>query len=550
MDTLSAVCVRKKTRAIASADLCWIADQLQTLRTHLIALISSLWSFFLSSFLASFLTISLFFFFCAGCTKTKKEDSTTVIVALAAGPNTLDPRFTTDAVGTRLAGLMFNSLVRVGPELKVVGDAATSWDFKDLEYTFQLRPGLRFVDGTPVTGQDLLFSFDQYRSARSPFHATLKSILKVEAHYGPNEHWIRVKLSEFSAIMLANLGVVKILPKHLVERDEADFARRPVGTGPFQLIHQDATEIRLKARADHPYAAPKSPFVVFKIIRDDNTRFFKTFKGEVDIVQNDIPPSKVRQLEKRPHLTISRAPGLSMTYLLLNLKDPALQQLAIRKALSQAIRRDEIIRYKLDGLAQPATSILTPANPFFNSELKEQPFDLDAAKKAIRDAGLVGREFILKTSNIQTVIENGRVIAAQLEAAGLKVKLQSFEWGTFYSDVQKGNFQLALMKWVGSIDPDIYRTALHSHETPENMGRNRGRYANTKLDRLVEDGLRIADPIKRIHHYQEVQQLVYDDLPYIPLWYDAEIAIIHKRIKDYIPSRNGDYSSLVQAATR
>ncbi len=496
--------------------------------------------FFAGFFLSLLLTFS-------GCTRTKTEDSTTLVVALAAGPNTLDPRFTTDAIGTRLAGLLFNSLVRVGPEMTVVGDAATSWEYKDLTYVFQLRPGLSFADGTPLTHQDLLFSFDQYRSARSPFHATLKSIVNVEAQYNETGHWVRIRLSEFSATMLANLGVVKILPRHLVEREGNDFGRNPIGTGPFHLIHQNATEIRLKARTDHPHATPKAPVVVFKIIRDDNTRFFKTFKGEVDIVQNDIPPSKVRQLEKRPHLTIFRSPGLSMTYLLLNLQDPALKQHAVRKALSQAIRRDEIIQYKMDGLAQIATSILTPANPFFNAELKEQPFDLASAKKAIRDAGLVGREFILKTSNIQTVIENGRVLAAQLEAAGLKVRLQSYEWGTFYSDIQKGNFQMALMKWVGSTDPDIYRTALHSRETPENMGRNRGRYVNSTLDRLVEEGLRITDVNSRIRHYQEVQRLVYDDLPYIPLWYDAEIAIIHKRVKDYIPSRNGDYSSLVQA---
>lgn len=483
----------------------------------------------------------------SSCKRGTYVDKDTLVVALGASPNTLDPRFATDAAGQRLSGLLFSSLVRMGPDLRVIGEAASRWEYKDKVYTFHLVPELTFSDGAPVRASDIEFSFQQFMSPRSPFNGAYRSIKKVEVRYDKAERWVKLHLNEFNATLLSNLSPIKILSRERVLALNDDFGRDPVGSGPFKLVAHTNNEIRLEARRGHAYANPKTKFALFKIIRDDNTRFLKTYKGEIDIAQSELPTQKIATLEKKGDFKVFKYPGLAMTYLLLNLKDPVLKDLRVRQAISRAIHRDEIITFKLEGLAQPATSILTPINPYFNHDLKPPDFDLEAARSVLEKTGQSLRALTLKTSNSQTAIENGRVLVHQLQKAGLKLEQQSFEWGTFYGDIQKGHFQMATMRWVGSVDPDIYRMALHSKETPENAGRNRGHYTNTHLDRLLEDGLKISDEPTRIRHYQDVQKIAFEDLPFIPLWYDTEVAVVHNRVKGYEPPRNGDYSALLTA---
>ncbi len=405
------------------------------------------------------------------CTKREAEDANSLIVAIGAEPNTLDPRFATDAYGMRISSLLFNSLVRIDSDLKVVGDAAKSWDYKDLVYTFELQPGLSFSNGRPLSKEDILFSFEQYRSSSSPFSSSLEAIEKVEVERQDKEDTsspflVKLHLNEFSAKLLtADLPVVRLLPKEETLSAGTEFSRNLIGTGSFVLERQSSNEIVLRSRQDHPYAAPQYERLVFKIIRDDFTRFQRSFKGEIDIAQAEIPLARVNDFVGRPdRFEVHKYPGLSMSYILLNLKDPILGQKAVREAIAQALNRQEIIQYKLEGLATEATSILTPTNPFFDSSLKNPPHKPSLAKQAIQELGLGAQEMTLKTSNSQAAVANARVIAQQLNDAGLNLRFQSYEWGTFYGDVVKGQFQLALMRWVGVMDPDIYRLAFHSSE--------------------------------------------------------------------------------------
>jgi peptide/nickel transport system substrate-binding protein len=486
----------------------------------------------------------------SGCTRRASTDADTLTVAIADSPKTLDPRFATDAYGMRLAGLIFTSLVRFGPNLEITGDWAESWDYKDKVFTFRLRPGLSFDDGKglkrPVTEDDVLFTFATYQGPKSPFASAYKMIEKVEVELTESKRELRLHLSEYSATLLTDLTPLKILPKPEVEAAGDDFTRRLVGSGPFVLTNQTANELELTARADHGWLSPKSKRLSFKVIRDDNTRFLKMIKGEIDIAQQELPPTKISELEKRDDLKIRRYSGTSMTYLLVNLTDPVLKQIEVRRALAEALNRPELIKHKLDGLAEPATSLLTPSNPFFNRSLTPVAFDLEGAKRRLSAVKKDLSQLTLKTSNKDSAIENGKILVSQMTAAGFDVRLQSFEWGTFYDDIQNGRFQLATMRWVGSTDPDLYRMAFHSKELPPS-GRNRGRYTNSRLDRLLEEGRKIESLEKRIQHYQEVQQIVFDDLAIIPLWYDLEVAVSRKSVQDYEPPRNGDYSALILA---
>ncbi len=471
------------------------------------------------------------------CRRSENADANTVVVAIGSKPSTLDPRFATDAYGMRLTGLLFSSLVELGPELQVIGDAAESWTYENLTYTFKLKKNLIFSNGTPVTAEDILFSFAQFQDAKSPHNSSYSMIKSVEVKYNDHDRFVRLQLSSYSAALLTDLSTVKFLPKKLVELDDKAFSQNPVGSGPFKLVRSDASDIVLEARPDSGISYRT---LIFRVIADENTRYLKMLKGEIDIAQNEIPSYKIFYIEnRRKDLAVYKAPGFSMNYMLLNLEDAALKKREVRLAIAHAINREEIIHYKLDNLSTEATAILSSRNPYHLEGLKNPEYNPQKAKEMLEKAGHPGLALTLKTSNAQVAVENGKVLTNQLAKAGIRVRHQSYEWGTFFSDVSKGNFHAASMRWIGIFDPDIYRVALHSKEVPP--GRNRGRYNSPQLDQMLEEGLKIENQQKRIDHYKKIQKIVHEDMPFIPLWYDMDVAVVNPRIQGYVLSPTADY---------
>ena len=479
---------------------------------------------------------------CNSCT-SKQDQSDTLQIAITSRPQTLDPRFATDANGQYITQLLFSSLVRIGPKLKPINDAAKSWTYNNLTYTFQLHKGLTFSNGTPVTQDDLLFTFHQY-TTKGPFKSTLHFIKEYKVSDHDDHLQVQILLSEFRDPLsfFADLSVVKILPKAIVTKYKDDFSKHLIGSGHFAIEKQSSLEIVLRARKQHHSKIPKINRVVFKIIRNDNTLYFKALKGELDIIQSEMPTHKIKEFIDNTSFQVFKYPGLKVSYLLLNLRDSALSHANVRRAIATAFNRDEIIQYKLSGLAKPATSFLTPGHPFFPNKIIPLKYDLQSSKKTFSQLKLPS--ISLKTSNKPSSVEVGKVMINQLLKAGLNVQLQSFEWATYYSDIQAGRFQMAMMTWVGVISPDIYRIALHSLEIPP-KGRNRGFYKNKLLDQFLELGSQTESLQERKKIYQKVQEIIMNDLPIIPLWYHTDVSIVHKRVVNYQPSLNGDFTPLV-----
>lgn len=474
------------------------------------------------------------------CTGSKQLDPKQIRIALESSPKTLDPRRATDANGQRLASLLFQSLVRLGPNMEIVGDAAKTWKLTENSLSMTLHPSIKFSDGMALSKEDIEFTFNEYTKKGSIFAGAYSKISKVEV-MGTNEEGFKIKLSlnAPSATILTDLSPLKLLSKSYVEKVGLDFGKKILGTGPYFLEKLSSNEIILKKNPNY-LGNVANESLLFKIIKDDNTRYLKVLKGSIDLAPNVLSPQSSKKLLSNEKFQSFQSSGLAMNYLLVNLKNKYLSDLNIRKALGSAIDKNSIIKYKLEGLASPASSILTPGNPFFHDGLKIPGFSLDNAKKFFTSAKEQPKELIIKTSNKPSAVENAKIIANQLEKLGLKVKIQSYEWGTFFDDIKKGNYQLATMRWVGATDPDIYRIAFHSSEHPP--GRNRGYYTNKSLDKLLDSGTSIVSQTKRIQHYRKVQEAIAKDLPIIPLWYNSQINIVNKSIKGFQVSKTGDFS--------
>jgi len=468
----------------------------------------------------------------------KESPKDTLVIILDSRPETLDPRKAVSANGMRLVDLVFNSFVKRDEKGHLQPDLAKSWKLEGLTWVFSLKPDLKFSNGRKVLKEDILYSFNEFRE-NSSFKHSFKNIDSVTVEENP---WVvKVTLKKFQAPFISSdLPVIKILPKKESQQAKS-FKKLPFGTGEWSVVKNNFREILLKKNSS-PLSNQPIQFLSFQIIRDSLTRTQKMLSGEVDLAPSVLPLSQLKKFKNKDFSVLS-TPGFSTTYLLLNLKQPLLKQKEVRKALSLALNPKEIIQYKLYGYAESAQSFINPHDFFFNQSLKTQSYSLNQAKQIIKKLGLEKTRLSLSSSNNANTRVKAKVLASQISQTGLKVSLQSNDWGTFYKDVGQGAFDMALMKWVGVRDPDIYRIAFHSdNQAPQ--GRNRSFYNDESLDTLLEKGLVEKDPLQRKFIYNKIQKHIAEEMIVIPLWHDMEISVIKKNIENYKIRSNGDFLSL------
>ncbi len=468
-----------------------------------------------------------------------------LVVMLEAAPATLDPVRATDAYGVRISNqLLFETLVTLDDTLQVAPGLATAWERPaPTRLRLTLRAGVRFQDGTPLEPADVVYTLESLMDPAlgSPYRAGLRE--KIARVRALPPHGVEIDLTAPYASILTDLTVPI--------RSRASGAAQPYnGSGPYRLASQSATEIVL-ARNPAYHGPPAGPArVVFKVVQDENTRMLKFLKGDVDLAINVVPLDQVHQFHAPPlsrRYTVLEAPGLSYQYLGFNLGDPALGNPLVRQALAHAINVDALIKFRQKGHSVRAVGVLPPGGPYA-AEGTPPAFDRSLALRLLDQAGYPMKEggrFALtyKTSTDRAAVIQARAIQADLRKVGIPMEVRSYEWATFYDDIQKGNFQLFSLRWIGVIDPDFQYELFHSTRVPPE-GRNRGRYRNAEADRLLEAGRLEPDPTRRRRIYRELDALLRHDLPYLSLWHNNNVAVVSKRFTGFRLHPSGGFQHL------
>jgi peptide/nickel transport system substrate-binding protein len=501
-------------------------------------------------FMTSFLLILLFSF--AGCTSSLPADPA-FVVAIEAAPTQFDPRLATDAYSERIGQLLFSRLLRADTAGQKVLDLAERWEVEgETIYTFHLRKNVRFHDDHPLTSEDVRYTFESLLDPAfaSPHRKNFDMISRIET---PDAATVRFILKKPHAPFL-NEMTKGIVPKHLAEKGPGALSSHPVGSGPFRFVRYDPDDaVELAAFSDYFEGAPAIPRLLFRIIPEDSVRLLEMEKGNIDLLQNAFPPDALPRLQQNPRLKMIQAPSTTYSYLGFNLKDPILQNRAVREAIALSINRDEITEHLFKGLARPARGLLSPSHWAYTDSAKTYRYDPEQAKKRLDEAGFPDPpgsaprfHLIHKTSQNELARRVVEVIQRQLSEVGIAVTIRNYEWGTFYGDIKSGNFQIFTLSWVGVDDPDIYYNLFHSASIPPN-GANRVQYRNPRIDALLEAGRITLDPEKRKAIYTEVQQIIADDLPYASLWHTMNVAVMKKEVEGFRLYPDGDFYGLKEA---
>ena len=473
----------------------------------------------------------------------------TLVIGVETGPATLDPRLAADAASANACRLIYAALFRRDAQMRLVPQAAEKLERKDpLTYTITLRRNLRFHAGAPLTAEDVRYTLLSIVDEKSP--SPLKGSLgEVAAVETPDPFTLVVRLKKPFAPFAGGL-TFGIVPRGAGE----ELAHRPRGAGPFRFVSYEPGErLTLERNPDYMDGPPRLERVVLKIVPDETVRLLELKKHAVHLVMNPITPAVLPWLAAQRGIMVQSAPGVNVSYLGFNMRDPALKNPLVRRAIAHAIDRGAIAARLLKGLAETTDTLIAPPNPFHAAGLLRYPYSPETAKRLLDEAGYPdpgnGRPRLtlaFKTSKNPTRRTQAEVFAEQLARVGIALEIKSMEWGSFFGDIKNGNFQVYSLTWTGIADPDILHFIFHSSSSPP-AGANRGGYANPALDRLLDEGRTVADEAGRKRVYDEVQRLLAEDLPFVTLWTGRNVAAMDKRLKGFIIHPDESLDSLAAA---
>jgi peptide/nickel transport system substrate-binding protein len=478
-----------------------------------------------------------------------KPDADTLVMIIESSPTNLDPRIGIDAQSERIDNLIFDDLLSRGDDLNVAPGLAERWDIPDsLTYVFHLHRGAKFHDGRPLTSRDVKWTFDSLLQGK--IRSTKAAVYKFVDHIdAPDDTTVVFHMKEADATLLWNLsdGAIGIVPYGSGD----EITLRPIGSGPFKFVSAETDrEVILERNDEYWGHRARLARVRFAVVPDETTEALELRKGSADIEINAyLTPDTVVTLARNPNLAIETGTGTRLAYLGFNLRDPILKEVRVRQAIAYALNRKPMIEYLWRGEAQPARSVLPVQSWAYDGNVPDYPYDPEKAKQLLDAAGYppvngVRFHITMKTSTDANTRLMVAVMQQQLRDVGIVLDIRSFEFATFFSDVQHGAFQMYGLRWIGgNEDPDIFEYAFHSSKFPPN-GANRNYYSNPQVDALIDRARTEIDPKLRKPLYAEVQQILAQDLPYINLWYLDNVLVHTKRVHGIKLNPAGNYDFL------
>jgi len=447
-----------------------------------------------------------------------------LVVALTADVLGLDPADLNDNISQSATRLMFDGLYRLDHDMKLVPDLATSYEANEdaTEFTFHLRKGVMFQDGTPFNAQAVKFSFD--RAGNPANHLKRQSLFSMVAHTDVvDDYTVRVVLKyPFGAFVndIAHPGAQIVSPKS-VQQYGKDVARHPAGTGRYELVSWSADTLVMKKNPNYWAGAPKIDTITYRAIPEDGSRMAMLMAGEAQFIY-PVPPQLVPTIAHDPRIVVFDKPSIFAVYVALNNMRKPFTDVRVRQALNYAVDKQAFIKVVYNGYADPMDSP-EPALMDFYKKQGNYSYDPEKAKQLLAEAGYPsGFDDTLTGVNSTLPVRGMEFIQQQLGAVGIRLKVEELEAGVLTAkefNVQKPSDATITMLYGGwsssTGDADwALRPLLATSAFPPVLS-NLAWYSNPIADKGIQDGLATTDPAKRAAAYATVQAQVWKDAPWI-----------------------------------
>jgi peptide/nickel transport system substrate-binding protein len=432
-------------------------------------------------------------------------------VQLTSEPPGLD--LTATPASTTAAVVLYNvqeALVKVDQQGKLGPWLAERWHTADnLNYTFFLKKGVRFHNGRPFTAEDVKFVLDRARNPETK-HPHVRHYEDIGSIHVKDEHTITISLKQQNAMFVYNLsrqGSV-MYPREAVEQ----LKTQPIGTGPFTLARWDRGDrIVLRQNPDyHVKGLPKLDQVTFRFIPDPNAALAALQAGDIDVMAFGLGPESVEVVRRSPNLQVITGETTSDVILALNNSKKPYSDARVRRAITHAVNKDEIVKAAMFGFGRVLGSNVDPLNPYFVDVSKAVPYNLEKAKQLLAEAGYPnGFEATLKvTPQYPYTVRTGEVIVQQLGKAGIRVKLEQIEWGQWLDRVYKNaDYDMTIIGHAEAWDAGNYANPKYYF-----------RYDSPRFQEVYKQSETTLDDAKRRALYHELQKIMAEEAPVVWLY--------------------------------
>jgi len=469
----------------------------------------------------------------------------TIKIARHQDSTTLDPILTIQNADIWVMNNMNSLLVRVNRDATdVEPDLAESWSISDdgLVYTFNLREGLKFSDGGPLTSADVKFSLERLRDREDSVMAGLFTVMKgIDT---PDDRTVVITLNQPSAPFLAGLAMFSaaILPADAVQEQGEAFGNNPVGAGAFMLDEWQRGQYLRLERNPHYWEADRVKLdgVEWVYVPNDNTRILKLQAGEVDAVIF-VPFSRIAELEANQDINVHLDASSRMDHMLINHDHEPLGDVRVRQAIYHGLDRQAIVDAVTFGYGKVANSFIPAGAMFYNADNPDYDHDPEKAKALLEEAGAgpVSLKLLL-TAGDSVHDQIGVIVQDQLGKIGVDVEIVKQEEGQQWESTVAGDYDLSVNYWTNDIiDPDQKATfCVYGDDENKSYYTN---YKNPKVTELVEAGRVLLDRAERQDVYYQIQELAKQDAHWIDLYYSPFRNASTQRVKNFFQNPMGRF---------
>jgi len=473
---------------------------------------------------------------------TPATAETVLRIGLNDDPDALDPTISRAYVGRLVFAALCDKLFDVTPDLKIVPQLATGyeWAADNRSVTLRLRPGVKFHDGEPFNAEAVRFNIDRHLSMAGSFRKS--EIGEIKSVDVVNDLTDRLNLSQPLVPLLAALtdrAGMMISPKAAKELGDR-FGTRPVCAGPFKFVERVAQgKIMLQKFADYwDKANVHLDRVEFVPITDSTARLASLRSGDLQMIER-VSPTDLAQIRADSRLKVVGVPELGFQVIRLNVangpKSKMLADVRLRQAIDAAIDRAALVKAVFNDEYIAGNQFVSPSSFYYDKKFPVKPRDVARAKQLLREAGQPNLAFTLILPPERDRQEAAQVIQAMLAEAGITMTLQSQENVTMLEAGKRGDFEAYFTFWSGRPDPD---GNIFTHYTCKGA-QNDSHYCNAEFDALVTKARQVADPAQRKQLYDKATELLLRDVPALHLWHRRVFTGFNARVEGFAPHPDG-----------
>ncbi len=432
---------------------------------------------------------------------------------------------------------VYDQLIRVAPNgVELEPGLAERWEISDdgLTYTFHLRPGIMFSDGTPMKASDVKFSIE--RAKNDPSGTWTFVLTALEEVVAQDDSTVVMRLNQPWAPFLSDIAMFNssVISEAFAKGNEERLTQEMMGTGPFALKEWRKGEYILLTRNPHYWeeGLPYLDEVRISVVPDDNSRILQLQDGEIDAMSY-VPFSRIPELKEDPNLNVVEFPSTRSEYVILNHGQEPLDDRNVRLAFSHAVDRQALIDIVLFGSGVEATSFMPRGALFWNDQLLGFPYDVEKAKEYLAQSK-VPDGFQLELQFLAGLVDDEQTAGALRDMwsqIGVDVQLAPTEQSVYYDDWTNEAYQAQIGYWTNDIiDPDELVTFA---VLPESSNAFHTGWSNAEAVELAKQGATELDPAKRKEIYFRIQAIFNEDAPMVLLYHKPYVEVMTTKVHNF-----------------